>query len=372
MRRRLWAVGIAALALVVVAGCGGGGGEGSGAIAPAGGVSGTVDLAGSSADDYELLLDGAPVDAAIDPDGSFELSGVPEGEWAVDVVHKDGMASGRAAVVVQPGQSVEIPNPIVIEAAGQICGIVSLLEDGVLTPVRDAHVIARSDLAWILTDDGARLGPADAPDGPLVYPPPPGVTYHAFTGEDGSYCMRGVRPGSYLVVVALIGVTGNQAYVFVRPGHTAVADFVLRPLVPPVVGVVAGTVYGKAPVNSTSDVARIPLPGALVTVWCDNYWQPPTPAEPAPIIGTIEGDVPPDADSVTPPDIVWSAVRTRTDEDGRYRLKVPAGPALMTVWKRHYEPQRRRIRVPANDTIIENFFLRLMDDIVPLPVPDAD
>ncbi len=153
--------------------------------------------------------------------------------------------------------------------------------------------------------------------------------------------MRGVRPGPYFVVVVVPGLTTGQAYVIVRPYHTAVADFVLVPLVQPV-GTVTGTVYGESSAGN-----RIPLVAAHVTIICDNNWRPPPPIDAISVIGSPAGDVPPDPDNIVPPDIVWQVFHTLTDRRGNYRLTVPSGPAAMVVWKRHYELQKRRIKVPV-------------------------
>ena len=365
---RLWTAGMVVLAIALLAGCGGGGGPDVGETsAQAGTIGGTVELAGSPADSYDILLDGATCEASLDAEGTFLLTGLPAGEHVIDVVSQDGLESGRSTVVVEPGQITQIPDPISISGAGQICGMVVKRENGVITPLAGVRVVARSDLIWILTDNGASLRTADAPDDTaLIYPPPPGVTYVAFTKEDGSYRMRGVRPGPYFVVVAVAGLTTGQAYVIVRPYQTAVADFVLVPVVEPV-GTVTGTVYGES-----SAVDRIPLVAAHVAIICDNNWQPPPPIDDVSIIGSSAGDVPPDLDNIVPPHIVWQVFRTLTDRHGHYRLTVPSGPAGMVVWKRYYELQKRRIKVPVYETIIQDFFLRMVDEIPPPTPPPAD
>ena len=366
LKRNMWVAGAAILFVALLAGCGGGGGPEAPATSETGTVGGSVDLAGNPADDYAVLVDGIPTEAEIDPGGSFEVSGVPEGEHAIDVVRNDGLESGRATVVVAAGQRAQISDQILLWPAGQICGIVVKIENGIVEPLAGVQVVARSDLVWIQTEDGVRLGPAEGPDdAPLVYPPPPGVTYSAFTNESGSYCMKGVRPGPYLVVVAVPGLTLGRAYVFVRPYHTAVADFQLRPVTPPPVGTVMGTVRGAGPNGAVH-----PLVGALVTIFCNN-WQPVPPIDPAPVIGAGAGELPPGTDTVVPPEIVWKAFRTLTNREGRYWLTVPSGPAVMAVWKRFYAPQKREMQVPNGGTIIENFLLRLLDNITLPPAPDA-
>ena len=44
----------------------------------------------------------------------------------------------------------------------------------------------------------------------------------------------------------------------------------------------------------------------------------------------------------------------------------------MAVWKRFYAPQKRAIQVPTSGTIIENFLLRLIDEITTPPVPGTE
>jgi len=233
-------------------------------------------------------------------------------------------------------------------------------------PLVGVQVIARSDVIRIQTEDGVHLGPADGPDdAPLVYPPPPGVTYSAFTDESGSYCMKGVRPGPYLVVVAVPGLTLGRAYVFVRPYHTAVADFQLRPVPPPPVGTVMGTVRGAGPSGEA-----YPLAGALVTIFCNN-WRPTPPIDGATVIGAA-GELPAGTDTVAPPDIVWEAFRTLTNREGQYWLTVPSGPAVIAVWKCFYAPQKRKIQVPDGGTIIQSFLLQPVDNITPPPATDTE
>ena len=82
--------------------------------------------------------------------------------------------------------------------------------------------------------------------------------------------------------------------------------------------------------------------------------------------------MPPDLDNIVPPHIVWQVFRTLTDRHGHYRLTVPSGPAGMVVWKRYYELQKRRIKVPVYETIIQDFFLRMVDEIPPPTPPPAD
>jgi len=366
LKRNMWVAGAAILFVALLAGCGGGGGPEAPATSETGTVGGSIDLAGGSPDDYAVLVDGIPAEAEIDPGGSFEVSGVPDGEHAIDVVRNDGLESGRATVVVEVGQQAQISDEITLRPAGQICGIVVKIENGMVEPLVGVQVIARSDLVWIQTDDGVRLGPADGPDdAPLVYPPPPGVTYSAFTDESGSYCMKGVRPGPYLVVVAVPGLTVGRAYVFVRSYHTAIADFQLRPIVHPPVGTVMGTVRGAGPSGEAH-----PLVGALVTIFCNN-WRPVPPIDDAPVIGAA-GELPTGTDTVVPPDIIWKAFRTLTNREGRYWLTVPSGAAAIAVWKRFYAPQKREIQVPNGGTIIENFLLQMIDNITPPPAPDTE
>lgn len=368
MNARLVCVVIVAVSVSVMLGCGGNSGTVSQPPGQEHGVvTGTITVEGGSAEGYQLLLNGAPVPATLQPDGSFTITGVPEGTHVLDVIGPDGMSGGRAEFSTAPGQTVPLP-PIETRLGGQIVGMITKLEEGVLTPLVGVEVIASSEAMWILDEPMS-----DESSRPLIYPPPPGRTYSAYTTEDGSYRMRAVMPGPYLVTVAVPGLTTGTAFVYVSAGRTAAADFTLEPVIDPGVGTIEGIVVGVE-----SDGAATPLEGALVEVSMDGGWRPPQP-EPILLPPEFAPDTPGSAPGgeggsgpdvgIVPPEIYWNVFSTLTDSRGRYFLNVPSGRGHIRAWKPGYEGDGRRVTVQPGETLTESFRLRRVRDVVVPPTP---
>lgn len=355
---------VVGLIVFLAAGCGGGGGGGSsndgglGGSSQAGTLQASVDLSGWSPSSLQILIDGKPVEAAVGDDGSFTVAGLPPGEHVVDVIADGGFVAGRSTFVITPGQTTEIP-PIDLRGAGQIAGLVSKKTSAGLEPLPGVEVVARGDVVVILGNDGPTLAPEDGGAGqPLIYPPPPGVTYSAFTDESGSYVMKGVQPGSYFVTVVVPGLTPGYAYVTVQAGHTTPCDFILEPAIEPGIGTVRGTV-----VEAVSDPTVVPTPiaGAEVVVMMDErivLVPGPEPSQPA------DGDLPDDVPM--PPPIWWNTYRTLTDRNGEYSLNVPSGYGKIFVWAEGYEPAFDRLTVYPGQTTVKDFALKRLE-LPPLP-----
>lgn len=372
MNARLIFVVIVAVSVSVLIGCGG---NGENVSQPPGqsAVTGTIAVEGGSAEGYQLLLNGAPVPATVQPDGSFTITGVPEGTHVLDVIGPDGMSGGRAEFSTVPGQTVPLP-PIETRLGGQIVGMITKLEEGVLTPLVGVEVVARSDMPWIL--DGPT---SETDDRPLIYPPPRSQTYSIHTGEDGSYAMRAVTPGPYLVTVAVPGLTTGTAFVHASAGRTAVADFTLEPVIDPGVGTIEGAVWAV-----DRDGATTPLEGALVEVSMDDGWRTPPPGPIVPLPPDFPVDEPGSAPGgegeggaepgvgIVPPDIYWNVFSTLTDSRGRYSINVPSGRGHVRAWKPGYEGDGRRVTVQPGETLTQEFRLRRVPDVVvpPLPWPE--
>ncbi len=367
LQRLGWVV-VVVVVLVALAGCGGGSGVSKRGQTPtqAGTLQGQVDLAGGDPTDYQVMVDGREVQASIAPDGRFTVNGVPAGEHTVDVVRKDGMEGGRAIVDVDPDEPTTIPEPIRLEGAGQIVGFVVKVGNGVEEPLPGVEVVARSDLVWIMTDEGATVAPSDANEpGALIYPPPEGAQYSAFTEEDGSYRMKGVAPGGYFVAAAVPGFTPGEAYVWVEANRTAAADLVLREAIEAGVGTVKGAVLGETATGSTE-----PLLGAEVVITTGDVWEAQPLSEPVrlsgPIPASANGDAPSDDSFIAPP-IAWGEFRTLTDRAGAYGLNVPSGYASMSVWLENYEGDYREIQVQPDQVQVQDFLLKLLEDIIVVP-----
>lgn len=383
MKRHACMLVIGITAVCLLAGCGGGN---DGAIGPPvngmGSAIGRVNLGGQAPTGFQVLLDGAPAPVPVQPDGTFVLPNIPAGEHVVHVVGPDGMHGGRVEFTVAEGGTTEVP-PIELTLGGQIVGIVTKRDENGLTPLAGVEVTARSDIMWIAgREGGLTVAPAQASGPmPLIYPPPEdSVSYSAVTGEDGSYAMKAVQPGSYLVTVVVPGLTGGQQFVWVEPGRTAVADFTLEPVVEPGVGTVQGTVYS---VDSTG--VEKPLEGATVQVSLDHPWRVPPPVRPieVPVYLTLpagpgaEGSAPPAGGSagsevgvapVRPPDIYWQVFTTLTDHNGRYSLNVPSGRCTVSAWALGHESLTRSLVVQPRTVHTQDFRLRVVE-VQPLPVP---
>jgi len=353
-----------------VIGCGGS----SATTAPSnktGTASAKIVTTEGQATDYKVKLDGVEVSVPIGSDGSFTIPGIPPGSHVLDVIGPDGMHGGRAEFVIDPGEVKELP-PIPVEPCGQIAGMVMKRDGDTLTPLAGVEVVARSDLIWIMAGDGkTTVGSTDPSGGTgLVFPPPEGKSYSAFTDSNGSYVMPAVKPGSYLVTVVVPGLVPGEQFVSVEPGKTAVADFELEEAVEPGVGTVEGTVYGLDEKGENPT----PLEGALVQVSVGTPWRPPRPEPPiiVPLEVKLPGVTPAEADDgsgleVMPPDLWWQVFSTLTDANGHYSLNVPAGRATITANAWGYTMARQSLVIARNTTTTVDLKLTKLPIVIEPP-----
>ncbi len=373
-------VSLVAGGAIVLIGCGGSGGT----VTPPTGsatIEGQVNVAGV-AGDYELLLDGRPVPGALQSDGSYRIEGVAPGRHHVTVVGPDGMTGGHAAVEVTEGRPAHAPE-IRPELGGQIVGIVTVRdEDGVraLVGVEVTAQPAYFIMAMPESGTGDEIEPGAARETrQQVWPPPDDLpTFVAFTDDNGSFILRAVPEGEYVVTVAQPDMRGAWRWVWVGAGRTAVADFELRPEVAPGVGTVTGRVMGA------DEGERIPLAGARVTILGEAPWEPIGPPEvcpPAPVRAADEesggggehgggvGPTPPDPDMICPPGI--EGVSTLTDASGAYTLNAPSGWATIEVWIDGWQPAWEEIAILPGETVTRNFTLEPWgDEWPPGPGPE--
>ena len=366
---------VISIAALCLAGCGGG----SGVTTPpppqnTSAIEGEVTIQGAAAD-YELLLDGQPVPGVLRDDGSYEIESVPPGRHRVAVVERGGMEGGYATVEVPDGRRVRAPR-IVTEAGGQIVGMVMVVEDGVLRPLEGVEVTAQP-MRLILPDDGepGQATPGDAPVSdvlrPDIYPPPDDVpTFETFTDADGSFIIRAVPEGEYIVNVAQPGMEQTWQCAGVEAGRTSVADFRLRLAIEPGVGTVRGVVMG------TQGRLTAPVMGARVTVVSDHGWGPigpPVPMEPADDEGEGRGDAEPGGPARPDPDMIappwFEGVSTVTNERGEFSLNAPAGYASIEVYMPGWAPVWREITIEPEQTLTLRFRLEDIEDWPPPPPP---
>lgn len=364
MRTSIVVALLVGLTVGLVGGLAGCGGSGSAPPQPTtSAIEGEVDIAGNVGD-YELLLDGQPVPGVLRADGSYTIGGVLPGHHRIAVVARDGMMGAYCTVEVGRGERVRAPR-VTPELGGQIVGIVSLHGDDGLRPLAGVEVTAQPAVV-IAAEEG------DGEAHPEIWPPPELPTFSAFTDENGSYVIRAVPPGEYIVTVAQQQVRHNAQWVFVEAGHTAVADFELWPEVEAGVGTVRGRVVGRS-----SDGSQQPVVGARVTIRGEVPWwspQPPPlpPEEPLSEQGDGGGESVPGAplrnpDLFAPPPLEW--VSTLTDENGEYALNAPAGRASIEVWAPGWQSAWEEIIIIAGETVQQNFVLEPWDDELPQPGP---
>ncbi len=340
-------------------------------------IEGQVDVAGAPGD-YELLLDGRPVPGGLQSDGSYRIEGVAPGRHSITVVGPDGMTGGHASVEVVAGRRARAPE-IVPELGGQIVGIVTVrAEDGVRALV-GVEVAAQPAYVIAMVEDGTgdETEPGTAPiRNPDLRPPPDDLpAFSTFTDENGSFILRAVPEGEYVVTVAQPEMRGAWQWVWVAAGRTAVADFELRPEIEPGVGTVRGRVLGAG------EGERVPLVGARVTIMGEAPWEPigpPEICEDMPVraadeAGGSEGDgegvdgepgrIPPDPDMICPPCI--ASVSTLTDAQGAYRLNAPSGWSTIEVWIEGWEPAWEEITILPGETVTKSFTLEPWGDGLP-------
>ncbi|HCU37742.1 MAG TPA: hypothetical protein DGT21_20600 [Armatimonadetes bacterium] len=340
------------IALVVVLfgliGCGSGGGEV--VINPTGGVV-TGQLTGvDNPENYSILVDGSEVTVQPDAQGNFVIPNLPPGEHNVAFVSPDGMAGARVGVIVEDGRTTPV-GPVQGELGGQIVGLVMQVDgDGGLTPLAGVEVIADSDFVGIDLPIEMPRPDAGLPDGvPATNLDQPrdgdAVQYRAFTDESGSFTMRAVTEGAYLVSVNIPGLEQGTSWVWVSPGYTAVADFHLREAIDPGVGTIRGSVLA-------ADGAT-PIEGASVVVFMDGgYWQP-MPA----VSSADEGDEP----LIVPP-YYFNEFRTLTDAQGNFSLNVPAGYLNLSIWAENYEYVFQQLALRAGEVLSLTFNLQAWED----------
>ncbi len=367
VRYKLWAVAGVVTVLAVLAGCGGGGGgsttTGGDTTSSVGTLSAQVSLAGVSASSLTVEVDGQPVTAPINPDGSFTVQGLAPGDHVVDVVADGGMQAGRATFTITAGGTASIASPIPLSGSGVITGTVTEQSgSGPSTPAVGVEVTAVGGLSPLMSPDGSTtVGSATDPTSPIIFPPPPGLSYSAITGDDGVYKMDGVAAGWYLVGAMVPGYQPAYAWVLVTNGSTVKVDLALNQVIMPGIGTVQGTVTG-AMTNGT----QAPIEGATVTIAMGTAWVPPAPP-PVPMMSVGTTQTTPTI--MPPPDVQMNVFRTLTDSAGHYSLNVPAGTGKGMAWAQGYAPNSQALTLTAGGTVLLNFLLSEITNVPPAPAP---
>ncbi|MBI3912199.1 MAG: carboxypeptidase regulatory-like domain-containing protein [Armatimonadetes bacterium] len=279
-----------------------------------------------------FYLDGAPAQARLSRRG-FRMRGVPPGTHSLAVLSPDGQRGAHVSAYVRAGRSTSV-GTLDLAVGGQIAGLVSrIVEDGGLEPLPGVEVVAEP-AATILSRRTHGDDPTDPVPNRLV----------AITDETGAYAFRAVPPGEWQVSVVVPGYTAGVEFVFVEPGRTAVADFILEPEIAPGVGTVEGVVTG-ADGN--------PIEGALVTVYAGSPYVPHGVSRRSLDHAWRKGRL-----GSVPPDLfLRQEFATLTDQEGYYRLNVPSGRLVVTASASGYEPAEQHVLLYPRETIRVDFQL---------------
>ena len=319
-------------------GCGGGGGG-----ATTYSVSGRIATEGMVSDPSSIVVgvEGTTITAHPNPDGTFTLQGVPAGNLWVYAISPDGAVAGRVEVEVNGDQPEIDVGTLPLWPAGQIAGLVTAPGvEGQPVPVAEVSMTATGEPAPILppepplppTDPGIEGGRQDGTT-------PPVLEFHAVTDVDGSYLIKGVPGGTYTVRAEKDGYAPQEIVIYVEPGRTAVADFVLSPPVPPG-GRIVGTVTGVTPTGE-----QTPLAGALVIavssdtpmVEVEDWTKSLERTDSAAALSIVQSGVPDGMPWPWPDPPAGIVAATRTDETGHYVLDMPEGCYTVVAYAEAYK-----------------------------------
>lgn len=236
--------------IVMAAGCGSGGGLASDAAGRSGSVEGDTGVDGTSRSALDagmtsggtVQVQGTQLTSPVDTNGHFRIDGVPEGEQVVSLISPDGMSAAHMAVKVRPGQATHI-GTVRPHRAGIIYGQVMGRKDGEIAQPLGAAKI------WVFPYQNDVEAISEIPnDRPL---------FRAETKRNGSYLVRGVPSGKYVVIAAKQGWQKGVKKVRVNSRERVVANFKLHAIEGD-----TATVYGR--VITEEDGVRVGLPRALV------------------------------------------------------------------------------------------------------------
>ena len=331
-RLLLWGL-LGALSLGLI-GCGGGGNSGIPSLNDGfGSISGTLDRSSTDPDGVVVQLEGTDLQTTPDAEGNFTFNHVPPGEYTVAVL-KAGLHLGTALRAQVAAGRITHLGALHLWPAGQVAGLVTTPDPqtGEPKPVGQARVVARP--AGEVVDS---ILANSNEEGEIPEPPSPFRV--ALTQPDGSYQIRGVAPGHYVIEVTHPHFQPAQQEVDVEVGQTTAADFTLQPLDPQAWGNVDGTVV---------DSEGNPLGQVRVELF------------PRSVQGMPAALHPPDFDRLDPAFLLPRPGErvTYTDEQGHYALRgILPGTYRIIAAKRGYRLEEQEIEVKAGETLTVDFVL---------------
>ena len=342
MKQMSWCLALlAALAAAMVfSGCGGGGAS---SLATGGGtIRGTIGVPalGSSraAGDVTISVDGTNISTTVAPGGEFVLQNVPPGIHTL-VADFNGQAAALVAEVA--GKSETNVGEVTLTNAGQIAGIVSAADTK--QPLAGATITVSETVQTTTTNEMPHPVRAIRTDG------------------SGSYTVRALPVGDYLVTTALKGYATASVVFTVTAQTTTPGDIALTPQA---VATGAGNISGAAALQAADGLH--PLAGVLVRLAPTSNAADPSLEDPLPATVVKDGQLYALLPNSTTPQPLPSTMIPReyyayTAADGTYTIaNVPAGDyAAAAILPGMVSPAPQTVAIKANATTTANFTLTL-------------
>ena len=278
--------------------------------------------------------------------GSYTISGLPAGEYLV-IISKDGYESTSLVRSVSAGTTTPGDAALQPVASGEMGSVegtaYTQTNGGELTPIAGVIVrLASTDVILMdvpplpvtATDEGGSTVTVYPGPWPIPYP----RDYYAYTGEDGKYRIDGVIPGDYMAVAIRPGFEMDSHPVTITANGVATVDFTLVLFVPKV-GTIEGTV--------TNSETHQPIAGAEVY----GMW------------GAVPMGVQSGGAVIMPDD--GTIMFCLTDEQGHYKLVVPAEVTAIEAWADGFEFQEVPVTVTVDSTVTADIELVPASDTVP-------
>ncbi len=285
--------------------------------------------------------------AATDENGSYTVSGLLARTYLVSIT-KEGYNSASIELAV-PNKSTATGDvaltPVSETNTGSISGTVAArITDGSLQPVSCAMI---------------RLYPSDYPSWDFPFPRkavdasgvavdfgsgvfPPTLDYkeyYTFTGPDGKYEIKGIPAGEYKAVAARCGFDMDEQKVTITAGQTLTKDFTLP------IHIVQSCVIEGTVLNAGT---RLPIVNADVfAIYGIN--KPPMPSS----IGRATDDM-----VVTPNDLI---MKTKSDEQGHYRLVVPLKVDAVKAYAQGYASTQAYVNPVYNGNLTVDLALHKLN-----------
>ncbi len=297
------------------------------------------------ADNSATILPHPVRGAHTDGSGSYTITGIPVGQYLVNVSH-DGYDSISLSIFVVAGSTSPgdaALTPAAPASKGSMTGTVSLIaDDGTQHPLAAALVrLAHKTDPQPLKPLPANIVQMAQGGQPVLFP----TDRHdrelcTFTDDNGAYTLQGVPAGDYVAVAVRPGLEPNQKPVTIPAEGSVTVDFALH-LRKPRVGIVQGVV--------TDSGTGKPIKGAQVGVILGIEPSPPQTGDNRKPASAEDG-----TSFITP---IGFVLRTETDDTGHYQLRAPAGTRTIRAFAAGYDHKDSAVNVLAGGNVTADFSL---------------